>query len=563
MILRVRPVALTVTALTLCAITGTQAYVLNGPRWATNQVPYYINPANLDVSANAAEAAVQAGLATWGSQSNANFSFYYMGRTTGTTMANNGKNEIFFRNASAGSMTAETHWWYDSNNHLVDADIVFYDGGFKFFTGSSGCSGGVYIEDVAAHESGHALGLGHSSVTTATMYPSMGWCSTSQRSLDSDDLAGVEKLYPPSSGSTSTTTNSSPTVSISSPANNSSFAAGTAIKFTGSASDRQDGSLSARIVWTSSLTGSLGIGASISVALTSGTHTITAKVTDSAGATAAAKIVVNVASPTTSTQTSTSFVTGPRTGLMWQNASTGGLAEWEIEGTRQVSGSTLTPAAVADTKWKIVTTGDFDRDGQRDLVWQHTDGTISVWLMRGTILAAGLLFEPSTVGNPDWRVVAAADMNRDGMCDLVWRNRATGALAVWYMDGTRRLNGVSISPGTVSDINWEIVAAADFDGDAQVDLLWRHKTQGWLSVWLMNGVTMREGRSLVPGVVADTGWTVRAVNDITGDRKPDIIWEHTDGRLAAWIMNGLAMTTGTLLTPDRVLDSNWRIVGPR
>jgi hypothetical protein len=78
----------------------------------------------------------------------------------------------------------------------------------------------------------------------------------------------------------------------------------------------------------------------------------------------------------------------------------------------------------------------------------------------------------------------------------------------------------------------------------------------------MNGIVMREGRSLVPNAVSDIGWSVRAVNDINGDKKPDIIWEHTDGRIAAWIMNGLTMASGVLFTPDRVLDPNWRIVGP-
>jgi hypothetical protein len=257
------------------------------------------------------------------------------------------------------------------------------------------------------------------------------------------------------------------------------------------------------------------------------------------------------------------YVAGPRTGLIWQHAVTGALAEWEVDGTRQVTGASLTPGAVADTNWKIVATGDFDGDGQRDLVWQHTNGTISTWLMRGNTLVDGRLFEPSTAGNPDWRVVAAGDMNRDGKCDLIWRNRTTGVMAVWYMDGTRRLNGVLISPDTVSDPNWEIVGAADFDGDSQTDLLWRNKAQGWLSVWFMNGIVMREGRSLAPTGVADVGWSIQAVNDINGDGRPDIIWEHTDGRIAAWIMNGHTMTSGVLFTPDRVVDPNWRIVGAR
>ena len=88
--LRLQPLS----ALTLCAIVGTHAYDLNGPKWGTSQVPYYINPVNQDVSEGAATAAIQAGLATWGSQSNANFSFYYMGRTSGSSLAYNRKNEI-------------------------------------------------------------------------------------------------------------------------------------------------------------------------------------------------------------------------------------------------------------------------------------------------------------------------------------------------------------------------------------------------------------------------------------------------------------------------------------
>jgi matrixin len=287
--MRIRHIALTAIALAVCAITGTQAYVLNSPKWGARQVPYYINPVNLDVSESAAEAAVQAGMAAWGSQSNANFSFYYMGRTSGSNLVNNGKNEIFFRNASNGSVIAVAYWWY-SGSQLTDADIVFYDAGFTFFTGASGCSGGVYIEDVTTHEAGHALGLGHSAVGSATMSPSMGWCSTEPRTLDADDVAGVEALYPPNS------TNTAPTVAITAPTNGSSDAAGTAVTFTGASSDREDGTLSSSIVWRSNIDGQFGVGASVAKALSAGSHTVTATTTDSAGASATSQVGITITS---------------------------------------------------------------------------------------------------------------------------------------------------------------------------------------------------------------------------------------------------------------------------
>jgi hypothetical protein len=251
----------------------------------------------------------------------------------------------------------------------------------------------------------------------------------------------------------------------------------------------------------------------------------------------------------------------PTTLLFWQHARSGALAAWHIEGTQERAGGPLTPDTVVSTNWKIVATGDFNRDGAQDLVWQHTDGTIATWLMRGTTRLDGRLFEPGTIIDPDWRITAAGDMNGDGACDLIWRHRVTGALAVWYMDGTRQLMGKLMSPGIVSDRDWEIVGAADFNGDSHTDLLWRHKTQGWLSVWLMNGIVMREGRSLTPNGTSDTGWSVRAVGDLNGDGKPDLIWQHTDGRIATWLMNGLKATAGLPFTPGQLLDVDWTIVG--
>ncbi len=175
--------------------SDSSAYSLSGPKWTNAPVPYYINPANLDLPTVRVVDAVRVGADAWQAQSGANFSFSFAGLSGQTTTTYDATNLVVFRNASEGSAIATTYWW-SSGGAIVDADIVFWDGGFLFFSGSNGCAGGFYIEDIAAHEFGHALGLGHSTVGAATMYPSVSYCSTGNRTLDADDIAGVRALYP-------------------------------------------------------------------------------------------------------------------------------------------------------------------------------------------------------------------------------------------------------------------------------------------------------------------------------------------------------------------------------
>ena len=170
------------------------AYVASGPTWSQPQTPYYVNSANMDLSGLSAETALRSGADAWQQQSGA-FRFTYSGLSSQTTTTYDGINLVVFRNASSGNAIATTYWW-SSGTRIIDADMVFWDGAFRFFAGSSGCSAGFYIEDIAAHEFGHALGLGHSTSTSATMYPSVSSCNMGNRTLDADDIAGVRALYP-------------------------------------------------------------------------------------------------------------------------------------------------------------------------------------------------------------------------------------------------------------------------------------------------------------------------------------------------------------------------------
>ena len=99
--------------------------------------------------------------------------------------------------SSTGSI-GDTNIRYDSSGNLLPDAVVRLedpsetalvqgsDGAYTYAGTSS------ELEQVALHEIGHALGLGHSTDSSAIMYPSAG---PSNRSLDQSDIAGIQSLY--------------------------------------------------------------------------------------------------------------------------------------------------------------------------------------------------------------------------------------------------------------------------------------------------------------------------------------------------------------------------------
>lgn len=247
--------------------------------------------------------------------------------------------------------------------------------------------------------------------------------------------------------------------------------------------------------------------------------------------------------------------------LILRNTATGALARWDM--VDSALGGDASLRGVSDLNWRPVGTGDFNADDNTDIVWQHRDGWISVWLMQENTVLDGRLFVPDRVADVQWKIVGVADMDDDGhQDDLLWQH-ANGSVAVWLMNGTALQDGHLLDPGQVAAPEWKIAGAGDFNGDRRPDLLFRHETQGALAVWFMSGSRMYDNAWLVPSSVPDTQWKIVAVTDMNGDGRADIIWQHDNGRLAVWKMNGVRLTSGEPMVPDSVADTNWRIVGGR
>lgn len=104
--------------------------------------------------------------------------------------------------------------------------------------------------------------------------------------VDADEAAGVSEPV-----------NEAPIVSITSPADGSTFDSEATIGFAGTASDTDDGDLTASLVWASDIDGQIGTGGNFSTTLSDGTHTITASVTDTDGKSGTDTISITVGSP--------------------------------------------------------------------------------------------------------------------------------------------------------------------------------------------------------------------------------------------------------------------------
>jgi hypothetical protein len=64
--------------------------------------------------------------------------------------------------------------------------------------------------------------------------------------------------------------------------------------------------------------------------------------------------------------------------------------------------------------------------------------------------------------------------------------------------------------------------------------------------------------------VADPGRELAATADVDGDLRSDFVWQHeTGGWIAVWYLWDNIVLDTSFLTPARVTDATWKIMGPR
>ena len=172
--------------------------------------------------------------------------------------------------------------------------------------------------------------------------------------------------------------------------------------------------------------------------------------------------------------------------LIWQNNATTQVTVNYFggpEGATYTGWNWLNSAGVSG--WHVVAVADFDNNGTADLVWQNNStGQVTVNFYGGP---GGATYQGwcwlNTNSNVGWNVVGAADFNGDGVPDLIWQNEATRQVTVNYYGGPQGCtysgwNWLNAAGGP----RWTVVATADFNGDGVPDLIWGNDTTGQVTV---------------------------------------------------------------------------------
>jgi hypothetical protein len=250
--------------------------------------------------------------------------------------------------------------------------------------------------------------------------------------------------------------------------------------------------------------------------------------------------------------------------ILWSNKATGQLATWMLDGENVKIEAGLSHS-MPDLNWQVAGTGDFNSDGKPDIVWRHKlYGFVGVWLMKGVTCIGVVSFSTPRVADIGWKIAGIADFNRDGHADILWQHD-TGPLALWKMNGITSVSGDSLGghSGMAGDPRWRVVGVTDMNGDGHVDLLWRH-SDGWVATWLLQGVQLAGVWSLNPVAEFDSAWQIVGTADVNLDGDQDILWQHaTDGNVVVWYMDGITRTGIADVTGGSLGGADWKVVGPK
>ena len=228
--------------------------------------------------------------------------------------------------------------------------------------------------------------------------------------------------------------------------------------------------------------------------------------------------------------------------LVYRRLSDGFTEIQLLNGTQGIGGGAISNNPF-DGSWQIVAASDFNGDGNADLAWRHSgDGLLEVQFLNG-ITAKGGGVVANNPFDASWNIVATGDFNADGKDDLVWRRSSDGLVEIQFLNGNSATGGGTIVNNSF-DSSWNVGAAGDFLGNGHSDLVWQRPSDGLVEIQYLNG-NAAVGGGIIQGNPFGAGWQVVGAADFNGDGKSDLVYRRaSDGVTEVQLLNGTTIIGG-------------------
>lgn len=224
-----------------------------------------------------------------------------------------------------------------------------------------------------------------------------------------------------------------------------------------------------------------------------------------------------------------------RTDLLWYNGKTGALSAWLLNGgtvLQNVSYGTVNRTG----GWVPAGLDDFNGDGKGDvLLFNSNTGGVASWLINGTAVSQIASYGTLNISG-GWVPIGTKDANGDGRSDLFFFNTWTGGLSAWLVNGSTVLQNANYGNVNIGG-GWTPMGLEDFNADGRGDVLLYNPYTGGIGAWLLNGGTVLQSVSY--GNLDITKWSLSALKDVNGDSRADLIfYNRYTGAVSAWLING-------------------------
>ena len=211
---------------------------------------------------------------------------------------------------------------------------------------------------------------------------------------------------------------------------------------------------------------------------------------------------------------------------------------------------------------RVRATPDLNNDNKADIIQQHlSTGVVKALFMGANGAVTGSVQPLGSTGVVKMKVVGTADLNGDGISDIVRQNATNGAVSVTYLNNSGLANGTKALFGGASQGAWKVAAILDLNGDGNDDLLFKNANNQQVK-----GYTLTSAGALIAtvrpyGTTALTGLLIAGGADVNGDGRADILRQASNGKITASLLTGNAAVSGTAPMLGGLAPGTMKLVG--